>query len=345
MILIVIWSGVVCMFFQNYIKLSIFVILLNSSAYASYSITAHNPGKAYQGKTIFGDTSSSVDKIVEIDMDGNVLWQYQIPVALYRGKHGKRNHLNDVELLPDGNILFNIALVGAYEISKDGGLVWKHLDSEMSHDVDRLENGNTLYVRGWVNRGGVHVVEVDPDGNEVWSWDGMETYNKKPFNKVSHQGWFHVNGITRMKNGNTLISVRNLSRLVEVDKDGKMVSEKVFGKKGKGSLKKKNIIAQHDPEVLSNGGIIVPLTKVNKVIELSPERKKVWEWQDPAGKKAKKGIRDANRLPNGNTLIVQFNKIIEVTKNGDTVWELMIPGIHYSKKEMNKFLYKAMRTR
>jgi len=332
------------MLIRNIYKLLfVFIIVIIFPVEASYKITVHDSSKAYQGTTIFADTSSSPHKIVEVDMDGNIVWEYRVPSSLYKGKHGKRNGLNDVELLNNGNILFNIQLVGAYEINRVGEIQWQHMDNQMSHDVDRLENGNTLYTQGWVDHGGIHAVEVNSNGDEVWSWDGMDIYDRKPFTKVNHQGWFHANGITRMKNGNTLISLRNLNRIVEVDENGQMVQEKVFGKKGKGSLKKKNGVAQHDPEVLSDGNILVPLTKVNKVIELNADRKKVWEWQDPAGKKAKLGIRDANRLPNGNTLIVQYNKIIEITKEGGTVWELVIPGILYSKKGINKFLYKAIR--
>jgi hypothetical protein len=38
-------------------------------------------------------------------------------------------------------------------------------------------------------------------------------------------------------------------------------------------------------------------------------------------------IRDANRLPNGNTLITGHTKIIEVTPDGEIVWQFALKGI------------------
>lgn len=54
----------------------------------------------------------------------------------------------------------------------------------------------------------------------------------------------------------------------------------------------------------------------------------VWEYRgDENGGKGLKWCRDANRLPNGNTLIVDSSnhKIIEVTPEKEVVWEMDIP--------------------
>ena len=330
------------MLIKNIYKLLfVFIIVIIFPAEASYKITVHDSSKAYQGTTIFADTSSSPHKIVEVDMDGNIVWEYRVPSSLYKGKHGKRNSLNDVELLNNGNILFNIQLVGAYEINRAGEIQWQHMDNQMSHDIDRLDNGNTLYVQGWVDKGEKHVIEIDSNGNEVWSWDGMERYNKKPFSRHNFQGWIHVNAVTRMPNGNTYISLRNFNRFVKVNTEGQVVKEKIFGGKGGALLKKK--LGPHDPEVLPNGNILVPLTAVNKVIEIQSNVGKVWEYNDPIGRKPSTGIRDANRLPNGNTLIIKYNKILEMDSDGESVWELVIPSIGRSKKNHHKYIYKAIR--
>jgi len=327
---------------KNIFKIFPFLLLLTSySVTAGYKITVHDVDSAYQGTTIFADTSSSPHKIVEVDMDGNIVWEYKIPNSLYKGKHGKRNSLNDVELLNNDNILFNIQLVGAYEINRAGEILWQHMDNQMSHDVDRLDNGNTLYTQGWVSKGEKHVIEIDSNGNEVWSWDGLKHYNKKPFSKHNFQGWIHVNAVTRTDDGNTFISLRNFNRLVKVNKRGEVIREQVFGGKGGKLLKKK--LGPHDPEILPNGNMLVPLTAVNKVIEIQPNVGKVWGYNDPIGKKPSVSIRDANRLPNGNTLIINYNKIIELNQEGGTVWELVIPSIPRSKKEHKKYIYKAIR--
>ena len=55
-------------------------------------------------------------------------------------------------------------------------------------------------------------------------------------------------------------------------------------------------------------------------------------------------VRDADRLPNGNTLITASSRLVEVTKEGEIVWELSVkitearPG----ERPMHGF-YKAER--
>ena len=326
---------------KKYLLLICTLLGISNTSISAYNIEINNTEKTYQVATIFADTSYSTQKIVEVDMQGNIIWEYLKPNSLYQGKSGKRYGLNDVELLNNGNILFNIQLVGAYEINRLGDIVWQHLDSQMSHDVDRLENGNTLYTQGWVDKGEDHVVEVDRNGNMVWSWNGLKQYNKKPFSKINRGGWIHANSVTRMKNGNTVVSLRNFNRLVELNNNGDIVNERFFGGvKGK-KLKKK--LGPHDPEILPNKNILVPLTAVNKVIEIKPGMGKVWQYSHPKGKKPSVSIRDANRLPNGNTLLTQYNSIIELDKHNNVVWKLTIPTINRSKKDHYKYLYKAIR--
>lgn len=307
-----------------------------------YVAKHHDQSETFAGTTLFADNSSSPATIVEVDMFGKIIWKYEVPKALYRGSNRPNNGVMDVEILENGNILFNIQKVGAYEITRNGKLLWKHIDSEMSHDVDRLENGNTLYVRGWVSRGKKHLVEIDTQGNEVWSWDAMNAFDKKPFSRVNNQGWIHVNAVTRKNNGNTLVSLRNFNRLVEIDRKGNVVWEKVFGRKG-GKPKLGKGPHPHDPELLSSGNILVPLTGVNKVLELGSYGGKVWDWNEPVGKKPIMHIRDANRLLNGNTLIVEANRLLELDRSGNVVWELTVPSIGTSKSNHPEFLYKAIR--
>jgi hypothetical protein len=57
-----------------------------------------------------------------------------------------------------------------------------------------------------------------------------------------------------------------------------------------------------------------------------------------------KVTRDADRLPNGNTLIVERIKIFEVTPEGEIVWRLNVRGVSGEKWDFEKFFYKAQRS-
>jgi len=100
----------------------------------------------------------------------------------------------------------------------------------------------------------------------------------------------------------------------------------------------------HDPEISARGNMIVGVQRPYLVYEIDRNGTIVWQWRHPEGTVAVAHIRDTNRLPNGNTLIVEVNKLIEVAPNGDIVWQLRVPSIdHDSRFNPAKSLYKAQR--
>ena len=55
-------------------------------------------------------------------------------------------------------------------------------------------------------------------------------------------------------------------------------------------------------------------------------------------------IRDADRLPNGNTLITGSTVIVEVTAEGEVVWKLKLKTDVLDKKESSQYgFYKTER--
>ena len=78
------------------------------------------------------------------------------------------------------------------------------------------------------------MIELNPLGKEVWSWDAIPAYDHHPYIGVENQGWIHVNAITRLSNGNTLISLRNFNTIAEITQDGHVLRETVFPRKNAG---------------------------------------------------------------------------------------------------------------
>ena len=54
---------------------------------------------------------------------------------------------------------------------------------------------------------------IDSEGKVVWSWNGLNDYDREPFADIKREGWMHVNSVTRLENGNTLVSMRNLTQM------------------------------------------------------------------------------------------------------------------------------------
>lgn len=298
------------------------------------SVDIYKPYKAYNGTTLFADYHKPHrPRIIEVNMRGEIVWEYVLPGYLREYIHPGF----DVELLPNNNILFVAPRKGVYEVNRNGKIVWSYEDKKVSHDADRLPNGNTLVVWCCSNDKSEAVVkEINPRGGIVWSWSAKKYFNKPPYNDISFQGWTHANAVSRLPNGNTIISLRNFDLTVEVDPQGAVVWSFDCGFLG---------TYPHEPEILPNDNMLVaihcpPPGCWDQVVEIKrPTKEIVWHFTT----RGMKVTRDADRLPNGNTLIVERIKIFEVTPDGEIVWRLRLRGVSGMKRDFEKFFYKAQR--
>ena len=282
-------------------------------------VIAYVSDKAWTGTTLFADNHSpGRPRIVEVNMLGEILWEYLIPEDLSQ----YNNPGLDVESLPDGNVLFLLPRNGVYEIDRDGNTVWSYLDPKVSHDADRLPNGNTLVVWGGGDtKDDPQVREISPSGETVWAWYARDQYGDSSYADIEVDGWTHTNAVTRLPNGNTLISLRNFHFIVEVDPEGTVVDTI-----GEGRLHE-----QHDPEILDNGNVLVANHSRNDhfAVELDPETGLVVWTSRSVSMRDARPLRDADRLPNGNTLLTGSTRIVEMTRTGEVVWELVLKDQTY----------------
>jgi hypothetical protein len=280
-------------------------------------VETYVPAKACNGTTLLADNHRRErPRIIEVDMEGKIIWEYEIPPGL-------RQYTNpgfDVEALPNNHVLFALPGSGIYEIDRAGTIVWSHLDPKVSHDVDRLPNGNTLYVYGNDDtKADPQVKEVDASGKIVWSWYAKAEFDKAPYKDIFEQGWTHTNAVTRMENGNTLISPRNFGCLVEVDRQGRVA--RIIGED--------YLVHQHDPEVLPHGTILVANhDNPHEILEINPNTEEI-VWRFAILHRRTWPIRDANRLPNGNILITGTTHLFEITPDKELVWLLKLTNVTF----------------
>lgn len=309
----------------------------------TYYVDIYDSAQTCQGTTLFTD-GHDVDnmRVVEVDMDGSIVWEFTVPPNWVKG-----NLVGfDVELLGNGNILIVLSKSGLYEIDRSGNAVWQHLDPDCSHDADRLSNGNTIYVFGDYDiKGDMCVKEVDTQGNLVWSWKPLDHYNSLPYNEVDYQGWVHNNAVTRLENGNTMISPRNFDMTIIVDSLGKPVWEYQWQDLYTNATTFPAFYP-HEPEINPDGTLIVCLQNESpyEVVEINQNTgMPVWEYH----RDNFRTCRDADRLPNGNVLVVGVmtdtneSVIFEVTPGKEIVWQLRLYQIPVNKRPGHFF--KAQR--
>jgi outer membrane protein assembly factor BamB len=287
-----------------------------------YVVEVHRPERVYAGTTIFTDTTDPLAPvIVEVDMAGKVIWSY----AMARSDHDDM----DVEWIPQSDHILFTQSSGVYEVDRSGKIVWSH-KAPSSHDADRLANGNTLVVWGWgTDSASPEVREVDPSGKLVWAWHAAE-HLKGERRIFAQEGFTHTNSATRLGNGNTLISLRNFFMLVEVDPAGRIV------------WKLSDLYTTpHDPEILANGNILVNTRMPQVITEFTPAGRIVWQYQPDQNEV--NTVRSVHRLPNGNTILSERTKIIEITPEREIVWQLRLKNVDRGMQDRGRHLYKVER--
>ena len=207
-------------------------------------------------------------------------------------------------------------------VNARGEVEWSYKNRATVHDLVKLPNGHLMFQSGPAS-----VVEVSPDKNVVWS------YTSKP--KAPYNGPIEVHAFQRLDDGLTMIAETGNQRIIEVDRDGKIVKEVPL-----------QVDKPHphrdtrQARKLGNGHYLVCHEGDGVVREYDGDGKVVWSYaldldgrprapgHDGHGTECFSAIRKAD----GNTLIAcgNGNRVIEVNPAGKVVWGLgrdELPGI------------------
>lgn len=286
---------------------------------------------------------NSHGRVVEITNNAEIVWQYNGDSSFGR--------LDDAKFTNKNTILI-AAEKGVYEIDREGKVIWSY-KTKVSHDVDKLSNGNVLINYAWGPKGSKKIIEVDNNKNVVWSWDGMKTHNIAPFadayasdSKTTGSGktWIHNNGVTALADDTFLISMRDFQEIIWINREAEIIKKYIFNcnKKKRALLTSGEIRGcnPHEPQQLQNGNIVVGLRNPDRAIEFNPETDKiVWQWRAPKSK-AYGTIRDVDKLKNGNFMVVTGSHLLEINSNGEVVLDI---GAKESLSQDHRILYKAQK--
>lgn len=205
----------------------------------------------------------------------------------------------------------HVAIVGT-----DGKVEWEVECKHNSHDIHLLPSGNLL-----LHTTPTVITEMTPKKEVVWKYDA------KP--KDGYKGRVEVHAFQRLADGNTMVAESGNRRIVEVDKDGKIVKEIALQVKKPDAHRDTRMVRK-----LESGNYLVCQEGDGCVREYDGSGKVVWEYAlDLGGRKESPGhgpeghgtsVYGAIRLANGNTVIAggNNNRVLEVNKDGKVVWSI-----------------------
>ena len=201
----------------------------------------------------------------------------------------------------------------------------KRYDDEQWHDADYV--GPERVVVADLARDRVFIANTST-GLVTWEWQAHQAYNASSGGQ-SPQDWTHINDVEVLPDGRLMVSVRNHDQVIFIDPETGIEGSWTLGRDHTPETANKTLYEQHNPDYIPqrHGGpsVLVADSEHNRVVEFQ-RRGANWSrtWEYSAGLN---WPRDADRLPNGNTLITDSrdNEVVEVNSTGDVVWRRSVP--------------------
>jgi outer membrane protein assembly factor BamB len=269
----------------------------------------------------------------------------------------------DARLLPNGDLLATYDGIGdtpwgygLVRMDKDSRVVWKYLQ-RVHHTIDIAADGRIYALTHEVHFTTVDespdlqppridgfVVVLSADGRELRKVSIIDSFLRSPYagllkttlatvpgdplhtNSVKFIGDQEASVLPFARAGQVLISVREIATLAVLDLEMQTI---VWALRGPW-------LGQHDPDILPNGDILLFDNNgsygpggPSRVIEFNPNTLEiVWTYGGDDDHPLASTLRSQQqRLANGNTLITESDggRIVEVTPDGDIVWEFVNP--------------------
>lgn len=201
----------------------------------------------------------------------------------------------------------------------------KRYSSEQWHDADYI--GSDRVVVADIAHDRVFIVNTST-GLITWEWQAHQAYDTSSGGQTA-EDWTHLNDVEVLPDGRIMVSVRNHDQVVFLDPDSGMNRSLTLGQDHEPAAENKTLYEQHNPDYIppKNGGpaVIVADSEHNRVVEFQ-RTESGWE-QSWEYKQGLNWPRDADRLPNGNTLIADSrdNEVLEVDSSGQVVWRASVP--------------------
>ncbi len=260
---------------------------------------------AHAERLVLVSASYGKNIVAICDAQGEVLWSHKTagPSRGHAGHH-------DVQLLPNGNILFHDSWTKLTEMTLDKKVVWTYDSTTMNgnkgkrvdvHAFARLPNGLTMITESGVGR----IIEVDQAGKIV------HQFPLKP-------GGTQSTRLVRITpEGHYLVCSEQPGVVTEYNRQGEVVWDYLIKTRVYGAIR------------LASGNTLIASGSGNSVVEVTPDKKIVWEIQGqvPDTEIELKWTTMLEQLPNGNFIVGNCHagpknpQIFEIDRDKKVVWQ------------------------
>ena len=320
--------------------LAVVLSLLAPATTAALTGGSNEPGELSRGTVRSAATGSTVvgiqgfhfrgrgsakkpARLVSVAPRGRTEW-------VFEGESVGARWFYDVDPLPDGNLLVvatNASHTIVFELDPaTRERVWvETLPLADTHDVDALNDTHLVVADkdGWNGRtSGDRVFVYDRTRDTVtWEWRFREHLPGDLDGGVS-KGWSHVNDVDTVGEHGLLISPRNFDQVLLVNRTTERIEWRLGADGEHGTL-----YEPHNPDyLLTEAGeptVLVADSENDRVVEYTRVDGAWTRTWSVGSSRTLSWPRDADRLPNGNTLVVDSmnHRVIELTPRGVVVWE------------------------
>ena len=212
--------------------------------------------------------------------------------------------------------------------------VWSRItpgkDESRYHDADRINDTHVAVADIYLDR--VFVANVSAD-RIVWSWNASDAFPTDS-GGPHPTDWTHINDVEVLPDGRFMVSVRNHDQVVFIEPGTGLQEDWTLGADDDHDV----LYEQHNPDFIpeADGGpaVIVADSENSRVQEFQRTDdgwQRTWVWSDVRMQWA----RDADRLPNGHTLVADSNgdRVFEVDESGEIVWSVDV-GFPYEAERL-----------
>jgi len=282
-------------------------------------------------------SEKTVAMLVSVSPDGGV-------TGIYNGTAQGRWWVYDVDSMANGNFLLSstepgISIVEELDpVTGEAVATGEFEGVHDSHDAD-LINGDELLMNDMSKEGEDGVIVYNLTREEItWEYQFStypDLYPEAGGGNYS-EDWTHNNDVEQIEEGVFTVSVRSFDQAVAINRSTKGL-EWTLGEDDNYDV----LNEQHNPDYIESENGTATLLVANSLNDRVVEYARTddgWEQTWVARGGGFDEPRDADRLPNGNTLVAdrRGDRIVEITPEGEVVWELYAPWQPYDVERLGK---------